>query len=595
MRDPHPDPKADYTARLEALTAELSALTAQDRQIANGRLVLVAAAAVLAWLAFVSRVLPPAWLLLPIILFGALVIYHDGILQRLARARFRTQYYERGMARLEERWTGGGSTGEAFRDPAHPYADDLDLFGRGSLFELLCTARTRSGEETLASWLRAPAEPVTIRSRQEAIRDLKPRPELREELAVGGSAVSSELDAEALIAWGEAPVWTAPAAVRVAAMILAAAGVAALGLWIAGYGWWWLVGVAAVQWLFSSSVGKHVSPVVRDVEQPARALSRMLPLLRRLERETFAAPHLTGLVGMVEGHGPSERLERLDRIVSWLHAQRNGVLAVLAALLLWNVHCAIAIEAWRARNGKHLRDWIHIVGEMEALCSLATFAYEHPGLPFPEIVEQGPCFEAAAIAHPLLPHEAAVANDVELGGPSRLLIVSGSNMSGKSTLMRAVGVNAVLALAGAPVRARHLRLSPLALGASLRIQDSLQSGVSHFYAEITRLRQVVDLADGPLPLLFLLDEILHGTNSHDRCIGAEAVLRALVRKGAVGIVTTHDLALTRLADDPILGAVNIHFQDELLDGKMHFDYRLREGVVRKSNALELMQAVGLDV
>ncbi len=263
--------------------------------------------------------------------------------------------------------------------------------------------------------------------------------------------------------------------------------------------------------------------------------------------------------------------------------------------MLWSTQIALAIEAWRAECGPHLRGWIQTVGESEALVDLARYAWEEPGDPFPEIVDDGPLFEADQLGHPLLPRERCVFNDLRLDGELSLLVVSGSNMSGKSTLLRSVGTNVLLALAGAPVRARRLRLSPLALGPSLRIRDSLEDGASHFYAEITCLRGIVDLAEGPLPALFLLDEILAGTNSHDRRIGAAAVVRGLVERGAIGLVTTHDLALTKIADQLSPRAGNVHFQDELIDGEMRFDFQIRPGIVTRSNALELMRAVGLEV
>ena len=247
-----------------------------------------------------------------------------------------------------------------------------------------------------------------------------------------------------------------------------------------------------------------------------------------------------------------------------------------------------------ARSGAAIARWLTAVGELEAFCAFAAYAYEHPADAFPEVVEGSPCFDAVGLGHPLIPDERCVRNDVRLGAPQRLLIVSGSNMSGKSTLLRAVGINTVLALAGAPVRAQRLRVAPLAVGCSIRIQDSLQHGTSRFYAEITRLRQLMDLASGPLPLLFLLDEILHGTNSHDRGIGAAAVARGLLQRGAIGLITTHDLALAHI-DASLDGAANVHFEDHLENGRMVFDYRMRPGVVEKSNAVELMRAVGLEV
>jgi DNA mismatch repair ATPase MutS len=265
---------------------------------------------------------------------------------------------------------------------------------------------------------------------------------------------------------------------------------------------------------------------------------------------------------------------------------------------LWTTQLSLAVEAWRRTFGPAVARWLAAVGEIEALAALSTFAFEHPELPFPEVRDEAlpaRC-EGEAVGHPLLPARTRVSNDVALGGAhASLLIVSGSNMSGKSTLLRTVGVNVVLALAGAPVCARRFVVSRLAIGGTLRIHDSLQEGRSRFYAEITRLRQIVDLAAGPIPALFLVDELLSGTNSHDRRIGAQGILRGLLERGAIGLATTHDLALTEMPAGLGSAAANVHFEDELRDGRMFFDYRMRPGVVRKSNALALMRAVGLNV
>jgi DNA mismatch repair ATPase MutS len=247
------------------------------------------------------------------------------------------------------------------------------------------------------------------------------------------------------------------------------------------------------------------------------------------------------------------------------------------------------------RSGVKVAEWIAAVGEIEALLALANYSYEHPADPFAEIVAGAPLYQGDGLGHPLLPEDKVVRTDLHLSDATRLLVVSGSNMSGKSTLLRTVGTNAVLALAGAPVRAKRLQLSPLQLGASIRIQDNLRAGASLFYAEITRLRQLMELTGAALPLLFIIDEILHGTNSHDRRIGSEAVLRGLVERGALGLVTTHDLALTNIVSDAHTHARNVHFEDHLEDGQMTFDYILRDGVVKKSNAIELMRSVGLEV
>ena len=264
---------------------------------------------------------------------------------------------------------------------------------------------------------------------------------------------------------------------------------------------------------------------------------------------------------------------------------------------MWDVHIAFAMEAWRARFGRRVRVWLRSVGEFEAISSLATYRFEHPSDPFPVVDDFMPhtVYEGTALGHPLIPETRLVRNDVHLGPATQLLIVSGSNMSGKSTLLRTIGINVVLALAGAPVRARSLRLTPLTIGATLRIQDSLQEGRSRFYAEITRIRDIVTRAEGLPPLLFLLDELFHGTNSNDRLLGASGVLRSLLDRQAVGLITTHDLALTGVADQLAGRAANVHFEDRFEAGEILFDYKMKRGPVTRSNAIALMRAVGLDV
>jgi DNA mismatch repair ATPase MutS len=351
---------------------------------------------------------------------------------------------------------------------------------------------------------------------------------------------------------------------------------------------------------------ERTSAVSDAIGRPETHLALLAALVREFELE-FAAGHrpLTSPLLRalherltVDGQAASRQIARLGRLARMLSWERNTMFAPLAYALLWRPQFTAAIEAWRRHNGPRIAAWLAALSELEVLCSLASHAYDHPERPFPTLAaaDEGPTFHAEALAHPLLAR--CVANDVRLGGAGgepRLIMLSGSNMSGKSTLMRTVGVNAVLALAGAPVRAKSLRLSPLALGATLRIQDSLLAGTSRFYAEVSRLRQLVDLARGPVPALFLIDEILAGTNSHDRRLGAAAVLRGLVDEGAIGIASTHDLALTAIADELGAKAVNRHFEDRLEGDQLHFDYQLRPGVVQRSNALALMRAVGLDV
>jgi DNA mismatch repair ATPase MutS len=329
------------------------------------------------------------------------------------------------------------------------------------------------------------------------------------------------------------------------------------------------------------------------------AATRWRAMIAAIERDRFEAPLLVRIQERLTqgGRAASVEMGALERIVGFVDARRNEVFRFLIGpLLLWDVHCALALTKWRARAGSRVRGWLDSLGELEALASLGSFAHERPDFAWPDLTGL-PAFEAQGLGHPLIPDEHRVGNDVHLPSAGRALVVTGSNMSGKSTLLRAIGVNAVLAFAGAPVCAKSLRLGPARVATSMRVEDSLSEGVSHFYAELRRLKSVLDMAREPAspPVLFLLDEILHGTNSRERVIGACAVVRELLARGAYGAVSTHDLGITALERD-LGGAVqNVHFEEQVDGDAMTFDYVLRPGIVQSSNALRLMKAMGIDV
>jgi hypothetical protein len=611
------DPRLVYCRLLEERRADIALRERRHRALGYGRLAAVIAAAAVVWLALAGH-LSIVWITLPIAVFAVLVAIHDRLLRILERRRRAQRFFERALARLDGKWAGTGEPGDRYLDPAHAYARDLDLFGAGSLFELLCTARTHIGEDTLARWLLAPAGPATARARQEAVSELRPRVDLREDLAVVAEESRTGVDPVSLAAWGEAPGLLERGRLHAAVWALTAlgvAGVSALAAYVLS-----LLGavriseaacialrdvflvVLAVNGTFLYRVHQRIGAVVRAAEEAAEELKLLSEVLVRLERESFHSPLLAALGASLdtEGAPPSKRIGRLNRLMELLDSRDHVLVRVAEPFVLWTTHLAFAVEAWRRHSGPVVRRWLTATGEMEALCSLASHAFEHPDDPFPEFVGDEALLEAEAIGHPLIERSRVVRNDVRMGGAGpRVLVVSGSNMSGKSTLLRTLGVNAVLAQAGAPVRARRLRMSPLAVGASIRVTDSLQGGVSGFYAEILRLRQILDATARPspkgAPVLFLIDEFLHGTNSHDRLIGAQAVVRGLVERGAIGLITTHDLALADIAGELGERAANVHFEDHIEDGRMVFDYALRPGVVRKSNAIELMRSVGLEI
>jgi hypothetical protein len=559
------------------------------------RLLLGIAVAVMAWWAFARHAFSGWWLVVPIVVFAIVAARHAKILRSRVLAERAAELYRRGIGRIEDRWAGTGPTGERFQDPHHIYAADLDLFGESSLFQLISTARTRMGGETLADWLLGPAKIEEIRERQAAVADLRDRLDLREDLGVLSESVG--IHPEALLQWAEAPPQLRQKWVRIAAPILALAAIATAVVW----GVWGLmlpfVAVIGINVVLARRLKAPLEQTLHGTEHAFEDLDLLSAVLARLEREAFSAPRLQRLrQELVSQHlPPSRAIARLRTIIDFIYSRDNMFLRVLDLGVLYTVQVGFWAEAWRRRHGAAVRRWLEATGQIEALISLAAYSYEHPDDPFPEFITGAAFFEAEELGHPLLAAEHCVRNSVHIGEGSRVLLVSGSNMSGKSTLLRAVGINTVLAMAGAPVRARRLRLSPLQVGASIRVNDSLQEGSSRFYAEITRLRRIFDLAGGEPPLLFLLDELLQGTNSMDRRAGAEGVVRALVERGAIGLVTTHDLALAEISG-PLDGQIcNVHFQDELENGRIYFDYRLRPGVVAKSNGLELMRSIGLDV
>jgi hypothetical protein len=436
-----------------------------------------------------------------------------------------------------------------------------------------------------------------IRERHASINDLKSRTDLREELAVIGEHSSVGIHPAALLKWAETPN-------RLVATWMLWVGVLLPIVAIASTIYWKVAGVGSplfitlvIEALVLSLLRKPVDDVLNGSETAFEDLRLFSELLLRVEREKFTSPALQKLLQRLSSHTrkASQTIASLSSIVSFSGSRRNQAITLFAIPLMYTLNVALVAERWRRMHGSVVRNWVDTIGDFEALLSLAAYTHEHPDDPLPEFVEGPATFAGVDLGHPLIPAARAVRNSVSIAGKTRILLVSGSNMSGKSTLLRTVGINTVLAMAGAPVRARSLRLTELQIGASIRINDSLHEGSSRFYAEITRLRQLFDVVDGSRPLLFLLDELLQGTNSWDRRSGAEGIVRAFAARGAIGLISTHDLALTDISGLPEGALVNVHFQDELQDGRMLFDFKLRDGVVTRSNAMELMRSIGLEV
>lgn len=556
----------------------------------------------LACLAFYQSVIAkrlPLWPAIPVVPAGAWVVQkrHRCHLKSIQLSSL-IEYYEKGAARLTRRWDLLDA-GDKFIDQDHFYSTDLDLFGHGSVYQLLCSARTLIARETLAHWMKVPADPNEIRARQEAVSELRRRRDLPESVATAGLKQVSDFRPEFLKAWVAESPSRFPSRAPLLAFLLALGVVVAPILYWFGFVslhslWVTLQVLLFAEAVFAAIFRSRVKSILESLAALSIELPTMRELLQIMEREEFSSAKLKALSDHLgrSRRAASGHIHRLLRLIRLVKQRENEWFAYPSYCLLWGTQFAMAIERWRRIHATEMLKWMSALGELEALISLSTYSYEHPEDTLPELVEKGPVFEAEGIGHPLLKENTCIRNDVQLGDTVRFLIVSGSNMSGKSTFLRAIGVNAVLAYMGAPVRCKKLRLSPFGIGAAVRVEDSTVDGRSHFLAEMQRLRRMIEAADHG-PLLFLADEIMIGTNSHDRRIATEWVIRALMLRGAIGAITTHDLALTEIAANGLPGR-NVCFEDSGEFGILTFDYKLRQGVLRRSNALNIAHLLGID-
>ncbi|MGC1620006.1 MAG: hypothetical protein WA765_16065 [Candidatus Acidiferrum sp.] len=601
------EPRPEYGKRLEQCSRTIGEKDSVHLRIGYSKLIVIAVGLFLAWIIFAKHLLSIYWLIAPVAVYALLGILHARVLRAKVRAQTAAEYYRKGIARIEDRWAGTGQTGERFRDTNHVYAEDLDLFGRGCLFELLSTARLPMGESRLANWLREGSAVGKIQDRQKLILELREKVDLREDLAVTGEELRARLNPESLIEWAEGKSILPVGAIwRWAAALLSMGAATAIVYCVYLFYYfevlrvWPLLSILVVESIVLARLRRSAHALIQGVDCNAEGLLLFSQVLERLEREPFASQRLCEFAAELKqgNESASRAVRKFARLVYWIDAGDSLLARISELPFLYSVQVAMAAEAWRRRWGAKMRRWTDLTGEMEALLSLASYSYEHPADPFPEFVnaEDGlGFFDGEHLGHPLIAAEKCVRNSVRLDAKTRVLLVSGSNMSGKSTLLRAIGINTVLAMAGAPIRGVRLRLTPLRIGTRIRSTDSLQEGRSSFYTEILHIRKVFDGANEAVPLIFLFDELLEGTNSKDRRIGAEGLIQALLKRCAIGIVTTHDLALTEIASAVVNVLRNMHFEDQVVDGKMRFDYKLREGVVEKSNALELMRLIGLEM
>jgi hypothetical protein len=593
-----------HTERVASLGRERAALDSLENRLSLLRLVLflAAAAAVFAGVSQGAQGTLLGGFALALGFFGA-VAWHARVLAKKHALSVRSAVHERHLQRIRGEVLTKARDGTQHVPADHPYARDIDLVGPGSLFQRIDVSQTTEGEAALAAALSAPASRSVIEARQAAVLELADNLRFREELELRGAVHQTrgeKLDHRPFMAlfglprvFGARP-WLRPLAFVMLAATATTFVLSQLGQLDGRVFWLCVFAQAVLLWSLKEPVHATLDLITARIGF-AQAYEGML---RLLEEENFQAPYLLSLrKGLdVNGVRPSVHMARLARYEGFGQLRTQGpVYLVLNVLTLWDLFCLDRIERFADEVGPHCERWFRAVAETELLASLATLHHVDPDTSFPSLGDHESGLEVQGLVHPLLPVAARVANDVAKLVPGGAVIVTGSNMAGKSTLLRALGLNVALALAGGPVCARAFTLPLLRLRASMRIDDSLQRGASYFHAELTRLRMVVGELQQEPPVLFLLDEMLRGTNARARHQGARAVLLHLLSRGAMGLVATHDVALSELEEELPGRVSNVHFTDVFEDGEMKFDFKLRDGVVRTSNALRLLAMAGVDV
>lgn len=603
-------PEVRFRRRAERFQKRQRALDRQAFWAANLRLALFLMALALGlcvWREFLPRAALWGELALAA-LFAATALWHDRVLRRAQRARIFREINERALCRLRRDFASLAPQARPMGDGGadHPYAADLDLFGKRSLAQLIDDTATQVGEDKLWRWLLAsgePAPPSALTARQAAVRELAAAFDFREVLEAEGRLLSArKADPAHLIQWSQGKVDPRPQRWRWAARLMPPATISLWALWYLGAlaPPLWLPLLAA-QLAIALFFGRLSGQLFEAAEGPGARLGSFREIFAHIEQAHFQSPALAACAARLNASGakPSVEMARLARALGFLRLRCQPLFHIpLAVLFLWDLHFAAALEAWRARCGRSVGSWFDALAEVEAMSSLAGFAALDARPCWPEFTEEV-CLEAEGLGHPLIAGERRVCNDVALDAQGRaslpaVLLVTGSNMAGKTTFLRTIGLNAVLARAGAPVCARAMRLGPLCVCSSMRVSDSLGEGLSLFHAEVRRMKQILD-ASAQVPVLFLLDEVLHGTNTAERQLASKAIVRALVERGAIGAIATHDVGLTEL-ERSLPGKVrNVHFTDAIRDGQLSFDYCLRPGVVATSNALRVIRQAGIEL
>lgn len=593
------NPENHYTERLSLTEGQLQQVKKQIFRISMLRLALFIAGIAGVYFFFNQTTLLIAGICLTFLPFFILVKVHNRLFIRKEWLETQARIIQEELQALSGDYSSF-EDGKEYVNPEHPYSFDLDIFGRRSLFQSINRTCTFFGKNRLAEWLQNHLhEKASIEKRQEMIREISEHTLFREQFRVAGLVHHSQSsDAEKIQAWSQSPAQYLHAG-WVKAFIWGVPVINSLLLITSLAGWTsfsWLGLSFGIFLVLSFGIIKRATYIQETYGKQLKSLNGYARLIALAKAEEWKSAGMQELMERfnLNGQSPVQALQQLSKELDRLDLRNNQFLYVLLeGSIFFQLQEIVRIERWKVRYGQHISEWLETVGELDTLCSLGTFAYNHPQYTYPELTEKPFCFLATQMGHPLMPASQCVKNDATIPSRPFFLIITGANMAGKSTYLRTIGVNYLLACIGAPVCCERLKLHPNQLITSLRTSDSLSDNESYFFAELKRLKRIIDLLNQGQQLFIILDEILKGTNSMDKQKGSFDLIRQFMQLKANGIIATHDLLLGSLIKQFPEEIRNYCFEADIKKNELTFSYKLREGVAQNMNACFLMKKMGI--
>lgn len=596
------DSQLEYKKREESYKKQLNKLKAQMNKVSNARLITaVLGIGLSVYLYFKDEnIIADILLLVSLITFLALVVLHNRLKAEAKKAGVLLDINIDSIKRINGEWSSFDDSGAEFEDNNHPFTSDLDIFGEHSLFQWMNTAVTYSGRQLLKNWLDTPSRDIeVVKSRQSAAKELAALVDWRQGFQAEAKLQEKEYkDPQPLFDWAKksASFYTKPVIIYIAGFLPLLTIILFAAALLFKFSFLIPAAFAIVQMILVGLRYLDGDNTLSEIDPFAKSIKAYRSMLELFETQEFQSDYLNQLQESLKdekGNGAQMQIYQLERITDRLGVRHSQLYLIINILFLWDYRCLIAVEKWRINSGSYLEKWINVLAELEALASLALIAYDHPDWAIPQLYDDQPRLFVSQAGHPLLPED-RICNDIGTMREGQVYLITGSNMSGKSTLLRTAGINLVLAYAGAPVCAKEFHCSIFSIYTSMRIRDDLRSNISSFYAELLRIKKMIDAAKRDESVFFLLDEIFRGTNSRDRHAGARVLVSQLSDEGAVGLVSTHDVELGNLADENNK-IKNFHFREEYVKGQLQFDYKLRPGISNTRNAVYLMKMAGITV